>query len=570
MEYVKDKWYKLFSHIMLAVSAVLLVASFTNLFLPEVTTLLEGKGLGYVTFILALIHLIFSLFIYRIVEEKSGIFVATLISTLIFMVNIVNLLQSTGQLHSWYEILWAFTVFSVGIFGPYSIIGFCFLSVLYLVILITNIPGQIIIDPFNLFVTGLVFVTGFISYLFWRGKYIDKESAKLAQLSGQLQSNKIQSEILLNSLSDGIILIDTTGKIKLINPAASKMTGWGVQEAAGISVETVLKLLSENGVALSETSNPILIALSKKTPATQIFQLVSRNQKSIVVSMVLSPIIIPKTNEFAGAVAVIRDVSANKAEEHRRADFISTASHEMRTPVAAIEGYLALALNDKDAKIDTKARDFLIKAHESTQRLGKLFQDLLTSAKAEDGRLVNRPLVTEMGEYLEQIVEGLRFVAEKKGLLMDFTIGASGADTSAIGAGKVIKPLYYANIDPDRMREVITNLFDNAVKFSESGKISVGLTGNLDIIQFYIRDTGQGIPPEDVPHLFQKFYRVDDSNTRTIGGTGLGLFICRKVVELYGGRIWVESKINKGSTFYINLPRLSTIKTAELQKAESK
>jgi len=123
--------------------------------------------------------------------------------------------------------------------------------------------------------------------------------------------------------------------------------------------------------------------------------------------------------------------------------------------------------------------------------------------------------------------------------------------------------------DPDRMREVITNLFDNACKYTDQGKISLGLTGNDSVVQLYIRDTGAGIAPEDIPHLFQKFYRVDNSATRTIGGTGLGLFICRKIVELYQGRIWVESTMGSGSTFYINLPRLTTQKAEELMGAES-
>ena len=110
----------------------------------------------------------------------------------------------------------------------------------------------------------------------------------------------------------------------------------------------------------------------------------------------------------------------------------------------------------------------------------------------------------------------------------------------------------------------MTNLYDNAVKYTPQGKVTIGLTGNDQVVQFYVKDTGAGIPREDIPHLFQKFYRVDNSATRTIGGTGLGLFICRKIVELYNGRIWVESDSGKGSTFYINLPRLSTQKAQEM------
>jgi signal transduction histidine kinase len=218
------------------------------------------------------------------------------------------------------------------------------------------------------------------------------------------------------------------------------------------------------------------------------------------------------------------------------------------------------------SKIDPKARAYLEKAHESTQHLGKLFQDLLTSAKAEDGRLVSHPVVIEMGAYIEQLSESFRFSAQKRGLLTDFVIGAAA---NAGGGEHVVRPLYYTFADPDRLREVITNLFDNAVKYTPSGKISLGITGNNEVVQLYVRDTGPGIAPEDLPHLFQKFYRVDNTATRTIGGTGLGLFICRKIVELYKGRIWVESQVGQGSTFYINLPRISSQKASELQTAEA-
>jgi two-component system, OmpR family, sensor histidine kinase VicK len=95
------------------------------------------------------------------------------------------------------------------------------------------------------------------------------------------------------------------------------------------------------------------------------------------------------------------------------------------------------------------------------------------------------------------------------------------------------------------------------------------LTGDTNTAQIQIQDSGVGIPPEDIPHLFQKFYRVDNSSTRTVGGTGLGLFICKKIVELYNGRIWLESEFNKGSTFFINLPRLNTQQALELQQKQA-
>src|SRR5690606_35511052 len=142
---------------------------------------------------------------------------------------------------------------------------------------------------------------------------------------------------------------------------------------------------------------------------------------------------------------------------------------------------------------------------------------------AEDGRLVNNPVVVEMGKFMTDLTDALKFTAQAKGLGIEFVLGAQGSVIDA-SSTSTIKPLYYVHADPDRLREVVTNLFDNAVKYTESGKVSLGLTGDESVVQIRVQDTGPGIPSNDIPHLFQKFYRVDNSATRTIGGTGLGLF----------------------------------------------
>lgn len=391
-------------------------------------------------------------------------------------------------------------------------------------------------------------------------KKLASTSSKVDNLSDDLKNEKERSEIIVNSIEDGVALLDKDKIIRLFNPAAAAITGWPADEATGITYGNVLKFINEKGEEVSSEVNPIEKGIVNVTPyRDNNANLLSRSGKTIPTSISVSPLM-SKRGEPEGAVAIFRDVTNERNEEKQRAEFISTASHEMRTPVAAIEGYLALALNDKVSKIDSKAREYLDKAHSSTQHLGKLFQDLLTAAKTEDGRLVSHPTAVEFGKLLEEIVEELRFTAEKKNMLVEFLIGTQNGSvsTGAAAGQKVIKPLYYVHVDPDRVREVIVNLFDNAVKYSEQGKITLGLTGDDKVVQFRITDQGQGIPTEDIPHLFQKFYRVDSSATRTIGGTGLGLFICRKIVELYEGRIWVESTVGKGSTFYINFPRLST------------
>jgi signal transduction histidine kinase len=190
---------------------------------------------------------------------------------------------------------------------------------------------------------------------------------------------------------------------------------------------------------------------------------------------------------------------------------------------------------------------------------------LLTSSRAEDGRLASYPTVVELGEIIAQTADAAKFNAQKKGLEIKFIVSSN----NEIRGGKVVRPLFFAFVDPNRLREVIQNLIDNGIKYTQQGSITLALTGDQSVIQIQVRDTGAGVPEEDIPHLFQKFYRVDSSLTRTVGGTGLGLYLSRKIVEMYQGRIWIESQLGKGSTVFINLPRLTAERALELQQSQA-
>jgi len=363
---------------------------------------------------------------------------------------------------------------------------------------------------------------------------------------------------IFQNIEDGVALFDVQGTIKLFNPAAEKITGWTSKDAIGINITQVVQLVNEKGEAYSETENPLKkILASKVSMRDNNAFLMSKNKAQIAVSTSLSPIV-SDSGEVTQAVIVFRDVTRERAEDQQRKDFVSTASHEMRTPIAEIEGFLSLVLNEKVATIDSRAKGFIDKAYASTKHLGKLFQDLLTTTKAEDGSITSNPQVIEMGQLIDKIAAGLKILGDQKNILTELVIGSSSLINARTGSGQVVKPLYYVFADPERINQVIDNLFDNALKYTEKGKITIGLTGNDKVVQLYIKDTGSGIPKEDLSHLFQKFYRVDSSKTRTIGGSGLGLFICKKIIELYNGRIWVESEEGQGSTFYVNLPRLSS------------
>jgi hypothetical protein len=231
----------------------------------------------------------------------------------------------------------------------------------------------------------------------------------------------------------------------------------------------------------------------------------------------------------------------------------------MRTPVASIEGYLGLALNPSTAQIDDKARDFITKAHQSAQHLGRLFQDLLDVSKADDGRLSNNPTVIDIVELTHNVAEGLLPQANAKGLRIDFKPRPDLYDTADKRDDRTVTPVYYTKADADHLREILNNLVENAIKYTLEGGVVIDVKGDDNSIVVSIQDSGIGIPKEDIGHLFQKFYRVDNSDTREIGGTGLGLYLSRKLIEAIGGTIWVESTYKQGSTFFIKLPRLDTI-----------
>ncbi|HEY1063808.1 MAG TPA: histidine kinase dimerization/phospho-acceptor domain-containing protein, partial [Candidatus Saccharimonadales bacterium] len=237
-------------------------------------------------------------------------------------------------------------------------------------------------------VVGLLVVIAVLLVVI-RSLYGRHKTGKSGQqvLAADLQDVKQRSNIILNSIDDGVVLIDDKGLIRLFNPAAAAITGWPIDEATGIEWQNVITLVNEKGEPYpNDATHPLKRVMSSEAPIRDnTAVLASRNNKLLPISLSLTPLF-DSEKQVTAAVAVFRDVTQERQEEKQRSDFISTASHEMRTPVAAIEGYLALAMNEKVSTIDARARGYLEKAHDSTQHLGQLFQDLLNSAKAEDGR----------------------------------------------------------------------------------------------------------------------------------------------------------------------------------------
>ena len=471
------------------------------------------------------------------------------------------LIFSTKQADSPLIGLWLPTVIFSGIFGAYSLLIAAILPLVYLSWLCI-FEGPTLPSMLALLLAGEL--PPILSYFIFSRSVAKKEDNTYQQLVSEFSAVSNKAEVLINAITNGVMALNNQGVIELINPAAQRIIGWNSHDALNLDYKSVLKLADEKSNELTPTTDPIAKALSTNEEVrTEDVHLITNSDKNILVSLVVSPVGQPGS----GVIVVFRDITKEKAEERGQAEFISTASHEMRTPVASIEGYLGLALNPATAQIDAKARDYIMKAHEVAQHLGRLFQDLLDVTKADDGRLSNNPKVVEVVSFVQDIVESLRPKAEAKGLVLLYK--PAPEENIEDKSNRRLNPVFYANIDNDHLREIVSNLVENAIKYTLHGSVSIDVDGNDKHINITVQDTGIGIPPEDLPHLFQKFYRVDNSDTREIGGTGLGLYLSRRLAEAVGGRLSAESKHKEGSTFTLEIPRISHPEAMQLIEAAS-
>lgn len=229
-------------------------------------------------------------------------------------------------------------------------------------------------------------------------------------------------------------------------------------------------------------------------------------------------------------------------DDQLKSEFVSIASHELLTPTAAIEGYLSMILDEKMAKVDKKAEDYLRKVQSSARRLSELVTDLLSVSRIEGGRIVINKQPVEVSAIIKKVIDEIGVKASQSDIKLTYLAPSH--------------PLPKVLADPERVAQIATNLISNAIKYNKpKGTIDVAVEADKKMATVTVADTGIGIAPAHLPHLFEKFYRVhDDSAAAEKIGTGLGLYITRSIVELQGGKITVESKPGKGSTFRFTLP----------------
>ena len=366
------------------------------------------------------------------------------------------------------------------------------------------------------------------------------------------ESAEILANLVLNTIDSGVIIVLSTGVIEYINPAAvSLLGGQMAQNFLGAKLEDILKLENGQGVVIPAQNNLVFYAVNNgQNYTTREYFLVNLQGQKKPVAFKIITAHSPKNER----IVTFYDITSELEAESEQTEFISTASHEMRTPVASIEGYLGLALNPKTATIDERAKKYLEEAKKSSQHLGKLFRDLLDVTKLDDKRIKAHLTPIEVTSTVRSIAEGqIPKMSEKN---IHFTFGSSSS--ANMNGGRVINQEVFAAVDVDFLREIINNLIENAIKYTNNGGgIWVNVRGDGDRVLINVTDTGIGISPEDSKHVFQKFYRADNSETRTIGGTGLGLYIVKERVEAMSGSTWVESTFGEGSTFYVAFPRLT-------------
>lgn len=255
-------------------------------------------------------------------------------------------------------------------------------------------------------------------------------------------------------------------------------------------------------------------------------------------------------------LAIIRDITARKQAEKELADardkaleasrvksqFLANMSHELRTPLNSIINYTQLVVEGMYGAVTQTQQDRLEKVIRNGRNLLSLINDVLDLSKIEAGHMTLNHKLIETDEFLEAILQIFRPMAEEKGLLLVY-------------AGRGAPPIY---ADETRARQVLTNIIGNAVKFTHQGGITVSTQVQGEMLCFVVEDTGIGIPPEAQSKIFDEFRQADNSSTREYEGTGLGLTISKRIAEMHGGTIWLESEVGKGSIFYVTFPLSST------------
>ena len=353
------------------------------------------------------------------------------------------------------------------------------------------------------------------------------EVIRLTQENLEQETKRLNS--ILSYMTDGVLATNRRGQITMINDMAKKQLGIVKEEALNKSILELLKIEDEYELRDLITQIPELM-------------IDSQNANGEYLSLRVRFALIRRESGFiSGLVAVLHDTTEQEKEERERRLFVSNVSHELRTPLTSVKSYLEAL--DEGALYDPVAPDFIKVSLDETNRMMRMVTDLLHLSRIDnattrlDVDLIN---FTAFITFILNRFDKMRSQDEEKKyeLVRDYPINS-----------------VWIEIDTDKMTQVIDNILNNAIKYSpDGGKITVSMKTTEDQMILSIKDQGLGIPKQDLPKIFDRFYRVDRARSRAQGGTGLGLAIAKEIIKQHNGFIWAKSEYGKGSTFTIVLP----------------
>jgi two-component system phosphate regulon sensor histidine kinase PhoR len=346
---------------------------------------------------------------------------------------------------------------------------------------------------------------------------LDKTARQLESNFRILESSRSQLETLLNSMEDAVVAVSSKREVAWFNGAMKRMA------ASSIFVGTPLIRAVRDPDLLRAVDS---VLEQRKTHVTTLYSV----HPGRTYSMTSAPL------PDGGAVCVLRDSTEIARVERTRRDFIANVSHELRTPLTSLLGYTETLL---DESTDSKSQEFLEIIRRNAQRMSRLTEDLLTLARVESGEYPLEQAEVPAHELLRDAQVSFNDIAKNRGLVIEIT---DSPDVQVFA-------------DRDAIHQVFANLIDNAIKYAPNGKkIQIGAVSRGEEVEFYVRDSGPGIPSEHLSRLFERFYRVDKARSREAGGTGLGLAIVKHIVLNHGGEPGVKSELGHGSTFWFKLP----------------
>ena len=353
------------------------------------------------------------------------------------------------------------------------------------------------------------------------------EVIRLTQENLEQESKRLNS--ILSYMTDGVLATNRRGQITMINDMAKKQLGVQKEDVLNKSILELLKIEDEYELRDLITQIPELTIDSQD---------VNGEYLSLRVRFAL---VRRESGFISGLVAVLHDTTEQEKEERERRLFVSNVSHELRTPLTSVKSYLEAL--DEGALYDPVAPDFIKVSLDETNRMMRMVTDLLHLSRIDnttsqlDVELIN---FTAFITFILNRFDKMRSQDEEKKyeLVRDYPINS-----------------VWIEIDTDKMTQVIDNILNNAIKYSpDGGKITVSMKTTDDQMILSIKDQGLGIPKQDLPKIFDRFYRVDRARSRAQGGTGLGLAIAKEIIKQHNGFLWAKSEYGKGSTFTIVLP----------------